>query len=177
MALIQLQDLGPRIIILGPSSSGKSTLAMRISEKAQIPVIHLDQLFHTPNTDWVLRPFDEFKALHQSALCQDRWVMEGNYTKLLPERLARATGLILLDINAALGLYRYLRRIYSCQPRYGALTGNQDSVKWNMIKHILVTTPKNRARYKAQFPGFNLPKIYLENPQALKKIYKEWDLG
>lgn len=175
--MIELQDLGPRIIILGPSSSGKSTLATRISDKAQLPIVHLDQLFHQPNTDWVPQPFDIFQSLHDEAIKKDHWIMEGNYTKLLPKRLSRATGIILLDISAPLSLFRYIRRIYSHKARYGALSGNQDSIKWGMIKHILVTTPKNRARYKAQFPTFNLPKIYLGNPEALKRAYREWELS
>ncbi|MET3722789.1 hypothetical protein [Sphingomonas trueperi] len=48
-----LDDLGPRLCILGPSNSGKSTLAFAIAAARGLPPIHLDQLHHLPHTDWL----------------------------------------------------------------------------------------------------------------------------
>ncbi|MFQ1682408.1 AAA family ATPase, partial [Pantoea dispersa] len=48
-------NLGPRICIMGPSNSGKSTLAKAIASKTSFPLIHLDQLHHLPDTKWVPR--------------------------------------------------------------------------------------------------------------------------
>ncbi len=45
----QLADLGDRIVVVGASNSGKSTLAHQIGEALDMPVVHLDQLFHEPN--------------------------------------------------------------------------------------------------------------------------------
>ena len=95
---IQLADLGERICILGPSNSGKSTLAEAIARKRSLEVVHLDLLYHLPNTDWEVRPTDEFVALHDAAITGERWVIDGNYSKCMPQRFLRATGLILLDI-------------------------------------------------------------------------------
>ncbi len=39
-ALISLEDLGPRICIMGPSNSGKSTLATAISHHTALPACH-----------------------------------------------------------------------------------------------------------------------------------------
>jgi adenylate kinase family enzyme len=47
-----LDDLGPRICIVGPSNSGKSTLATAIGRARGLPVVHLDQLYHRADTDW-----------------------------------------------------------------------------------------------------------------------------
>lgn len=47
-----LDDLGPRICIIGPSNSGKSTLATAIARARGLNAIHLDQLYHRPDTDW-----------------------------------------------------------------------------------------------------------------------------
>ena len=38
--------------------------------------------------------------------------MDGNYSSCLPQRLARATGLILLDLSTPLSLWRYARRTW-----------------------------------------------------------------
>jgi adenylate kinase family enzyme len=107
-----LTELGPRICIMGPSNSGKSTLAEAIAKARGLQVVHLDQLHHLPHTDWVPRPPAEFTALHDAAIAGDRWVMDGNYSRLLPQRLRRATGLILLDVPTTTSLYRYIRRCW-----------------------------------------------------------------
>ena len=105
-----LASLGRRICILGPSNSGKSTLAAALGVQMGLPVIHLDQLHHQPGSDWVPRPADEFTALHDAALAGDEWVIEGNYSRLFAARFARATGIILLDLSTPLSLWRYARR-------------------------------------------------------------------
>ncbi|CEJ49256.1 conserved hypothetical protein [Xanthomonas citri pv. bilvae] len=61
---MKLDDLGPRICILGPSNSGKSTLAQA---RGCVPV-HLDRLHHLPNTAWIPRPRQDFMALHCAAI-------------------------------------------------------------------------------------------------------------
>jgi adenylate kinase family enzyme len=47
-----------RIIIIGSGGAGKSTLAKRLGEISNLPVLHLDKLYWQPNwqepnkTDW-----------------------------------------------------------------------------------------------------------------------------
>ncbi|NBW08006.1 MAG: AAA family ATPase [Caulobacteraceae bacterium] len=167
-----LDDLGPRIIILGPSNSGKSTLAEAIARARGLQAIHLDQLHHQPGTDWVQRPPEEFVRLHAEAIAGERWVMDGNYSRLLPSRLERATGVIRLELPTAVSLYRYARRSWFERGRVGALDGGRDSVKWVMIHHIAVTTRSNRARDHRAFESFDLPKIRLATPAALNEFYR-----
>lgn len=167
-----LDDLGPRICVMGPSNSGKSTLAEAIARQRGLPAVHLDQLFHQPHTDWKPRPEAEFLQLHDQALQQAQWVMDGNYTRGIAQRLARATGFILLDVLTATSLYRYLRRTWFERERRGALEGGADSVKWQMVRHITVVTPPNRRKYSAMFDGLQLPKVKLATPEALARFYR-----
>ncbi|TRM49484.1 AAA family ATPase [Achromobacter sp. LC458] len=167
-----LEELGPRICLMGPSNSGKSTLAEAMSRKLGLPAIHLDQLFHQPNTDWEPRPQAEFLHLHGQAILQDRWIMEGNYTGSLALRLERATGFILLEVPTMTSLIRYLRRSWLERDRRGALEGGKDSVKWGMIRHITVVTPANRKRYAEMYERIELPKIKLASTDALNRFYK-----
>lgn len=41
-----LAELGERIVIIGPSNSGKSTLAAAIGRQHALPVVYLDRLYH-----------------------------------------------------------------------------------------------------------------------------------
>ncbi|MGU3389522.1 AAA family ATPase [Sphingomonas sp. M1A8_2b] len=171
-----LDELGPRICIIGPSNSGKSTLADAISKARGLTAIHLDQLHHLPHTDWIPRPADEFAVLHDAAILGARWVIDGNYSRLLPYRLERATGVILLDVPTAVSLYRYLKRCWFDHDRRGALEGGRDTVKWAMIHHITTATRANRARYARMFEEIRLPKVALKSTGALAAFYRSNDL-
>ena len=171
-----LEELGSRICIMGPSNSGKSTLADAIARKNQSQAIHLDVLHHLPGTDWKARPFAEFQSLHDAAIQAPSWVMDGNYSRLLPQRLARATGFILLDVPTALSLFRYIRRCLLRHSRVGALEGGKDSIKWDMLKHLTITTPKNRKRYAALQRTVTLPKISLNTATRIEACYSAWAL-
>ncbi|MCC9163123.1 AAA family ATPase [Alcaligenes sp. MMA] len=171
-----LESLGPRICILGPSNSGKSTLADAIERKLAIPAVRLDQLYHLPHTNWIPRPEADFVALHQAAIAQEQWVMAGNYTRHLAPRLERATGFIVLEVSTATSLLRYFRRTLFERDRRGALEGSKDSVKWQMIRHIAIVTPPNRHKYLSIFEASTLPKIRLQSTRELNLFYKREQL-
>lgn len=66
-----------RILIVGNSGGGKSTLARRLGEKLGLPVIHLDVLFWRPG--WVEADEDVFRADILTALQAPAWVCDGNF--------------------------------------------------------------------------------------------------
>jgi adenylate kinase family enzyme len=174
--IIPLEAFGPRICIMGPSNSGKSTLAEAISRKTSLPTIHLDRLYHMPGSDWISRDNTEFLRLHSDAVSEEKWVMDGNYKKCIPERLERATGFILLDLPTASSLLRYIRRCYSANPRVGGLKAGREHVKWEMIKHIALVTPANRKNYKNMYEQIQLPKLLLATPDDVKEYFEHWKL-
>jgi adenylate kinase family enzyme len=173
---MRLTELGERICIIGPSNSGKSTLAEAIARKLRVKAIHLDQLHHLPNTDWKPRPADDFVALHDEVIDGDQWVIDGNYSKCFPQRFRRATGVILLDISTLASLFRYVRRTIIGGARAGALEGGQDSLKMNMFHHIAIVTPRNRKRYAEAYAKLDIPKICLASINAIDACYRDWDL-
>src|SRR5215470_9991697 len=67
-----------RIVILGPCGAGKSTLARRIGERLDLPVVHLDTLNWNPG--WVQTDVTKFREQVAEAVKGDAWVMDGNYT-------------------------------------------------------------------------------------------------
>lgn len=176
LRLPPIQALGPRICIFGPSNSGKSTLAQALSHKLDMPAVHLDQLCHFPQTDWQPRPEAEFRALHDTAIQGERWIIEGNYSRYFPQRLSRATGLIQLDVSMPRSLMRYLRRTLFQSNRIGGLDGGQDSLKWVMLRYI-VLDPKNSRKHRAEwFKTLEHTKASLPSQRAIAQAYKSWGL-
>jgi len=68
-----------RIVILGTTGSGKTTLAKRLSKKLGIPHVELDALYWNPN--WVETEVKPFREKIKNALDQETWVVDGNYSK------------------------------------------------------------------------------------------------
>lgn len=172
-----LETLGRRIMICGPSNSGKSTLAVSMAAKLGCDALHVDLMRHLPDTDWVQRSDEEFAALHAAAIQEENWVMDGNYSALMPARIARATGIVLIGDNRWANLVRYLRRtLFQKNSRLGSLAGDKDSLKWEMVHWILGPSPRNLARYRVELPATGLPFVESRSMPELKRLYMAWGL-
>jgi adenylate kinase family enzyme len=174
--MLSLAELGPRIVIIGPSNAGKSTLAEAIARKIGATPVFLDQYRFIPASDWVMRPDAEFAADHDAAIAGERWVMDGNYKSLMPQRLARATGIILLWDGRWTCLWRYLRRTLLERDRVGMLEGKRDSLKWAMIRWIVFVQPGRRGIYEAVVDGADLPAVRVEGMVGVNALYAAWGL-
>lgn len=175
--MLPLSSLGHRIAIVGPSNSGKSTLAVAMSQNLSLPAVHLDQLRHVPNTNWRERTDEEFARLHDTAIMTESWVMEENYSRLLPQRLDRATGAILLTSNVWLRYFRYLNRTLRNNPaRAGHLDGGQDWLSWKMTNWIIKSRNK-ASMYDRVLRKTGKPLVTCYTSKDLNDLYKEWDLS
>ena len=177
MSHLPIDALGDRIMVLGPSNAGKSTLAAALNAKLKLPIVHLDQLQHLPNTDWEPRPEEDFVALHDDAILEDRWIMDGNYSRLMPKRFERAPGVVLVTSTHWLRLGRYLKRtLINPDARLGQLEGGRDSLKWDMIDWIVFKTPQNSQRYARMVAAAGLPHVHCQSAKDLRALYEAWDL-
>lgn len=98
-----------RVMIIGCGGAGKSTLARKLGEKTGLPVVHLDKLFWKPGWESVSR--EEFDALHRRELEKDRWIIDGNFDRTIPERLARCDTVIYLDFSRVACLLGVAKRV------------------------------------------------------------------
>lgn len=84
-----------KIIIVGCGGAGKSTLALALGRKTDLPVVHLDRLWWLPG--WEERQENEFDALLLPELQKPRWIIEGNFVRTFGLRLQYADFCIFLD--------------------------------------------------------------------------------
>ena len=97
-----------RIVVIGTTSSGKSTLAESLSRKLDLDFVELDALYWQPN--WVGTPNDEFAANVDDATRGDRWVVAGNYSRTRPITWPRAQAILWLDYALPIVFWRLVTR-------------------------------------------------------------------
>ncbi|MDR1693867.1 MAG: hypothetical protein LBR70_01545 [Lactobacillaceae bacterium] len=155
-------SIGKKICIIGLSSSGKSTLADIIAKKRNLNLLHLDQIGHIPNTNWVPAPAEEWMPRHDKFIEQDNWVVDGCYFRTMTQRLAKADTVIFIKMSRFGCAYRFVKRaLQKKKDRFGKLEGATDDCNLAMLKYILLEAPRKFSKYE---------KLIKENPH-LKVIY------
>ena len=136
-----------RIVIIGCGGAGKSTLARQLGEKLGLPVVHLDKLFWKPG--WVQVSQEEFDVLHRMELAKDRWIMDGNFNRTMPERIAQCDTIIYLDFSRFACLRGVLKRVLTT---YGTVRpdmgeGCPERIDWEFLKWVWNFNKNKRQRY------------------------------
>lgn len=136
-----------RILIIGCGGAGKSTLARQLGEKLNLPVVHLDSIFWLPG--WVEMEKDEFDARIRTEMAKETWILDGNYNRTLPERIARCDTIIYLDFSRTACLYgifkRLLTNIGKTRPDMGE--GCPERFDWEFIQWVWNFNKNKREKY------------------------------
>jgi len=146
-----------RIAVVGTSGSGKSTMARKLGAALGLPVVELDAINWQPGwTDLNAHDPDEFVRRVEAAIGGEAWVSDGNYSRVRPMILRRATDAVWLDLPKALVMSRVIRRSVArawTGEELWAGTGNRESWRrWldkdHPIRWAWDTYEVRRARYE-----------------------------
>ncbi len=84
--------------IIGCPGGGKSTLARKMQEILDCPVLHLDKIYHIDNNTHITR--EELVAkVNEFATSNKNWIIDGNYISTVRQRIDLADTVILVDID------------------------------------------------------------------------------
>jgi len=169
-------DLGKRVMVMGSSGSGKSTMARRIGELTGLPVVHSDALSWQPG--WVETPKDELEQMIREAAAQPEWVIDGNYRKrAFEDRFERANSVVFLDFNRVVCLWRVTKRrvMYHNKTRPDMGEGCNERLTWWLVKWVWTYPKRTRRSMLAWLAEIPPPKqvYHLKGNRAVKKFLAE----
>jgi len=161
-----------RIAIVGPPGSGKSTLAIELGRILELPVWHLDTLWWRPG--WVEAGEAVFDAELAAVVATDDWIVDGNYSRTIPMRVARAEAAIMLDFPRTLCLYRVLKRrlMYAWRPRPDMAPGCPEKVDREFIRWLWDYPTRSRPRVLQMLRSFGEahPFVHLDRPHDVRVL-------
>ena len=97
-----------RIVIVGRTGSGKTTLARELAAALDVPHVELDALYFGPDFSTV--PLPLLRERTSAAIAGERWVTDGNKSAVRDLVWPRADTIVWLDYPLAVSLWRLGRR-------------------------------------------------------------------
>lgn len=124
-----------KIMIFGRPGSGKSTFALKLHKATNIPIHHLDKHFYEAN--WAEREYQEFLDIQQAIVNEDNWIIDGNSTKSLEMRYAKADLVLYFNYPKWLCLYRIFKRLFVKDKELDDRADScKETVRWSLIKYM-----------------------------------------
>ena len=163
-----------RIIIIGCGGAGKSTLARQLGEITGLPVVHLDKLFWKPG--WVEETPEAFDQKLAVELEKPRWIMDGNFNRTMPQRIAKCDTIIYLDFSRIACLLGVIKRVLTT---YGTVRpdmgeGCPERIDWEFLKWVWSYNKNKRDRnYRLLNETTHAQAIVLKNRRQLKGFLKQ----
>jgi len=100
-----------RIVVVGTTGAGKTTLARRIAARLELPHIELDALnWQSGWRDLTRHDPEEFVRRVAEAIEAETWVLDGNYGPVRDIVWQRATHLVWLDYERPVIMVRVIHR-------------------------------------------------------------------
>jgi adenylate kinase family enzyme len=171
-----------RVSVIGTSGSGKSTLARSLAVALGADFLELDSVYH--QADWVPLPTEEFRRRVSAVVTGERWVIDGNYSKVRDLVWGRADTVVWLDLPRRRVMrrvvWRTLRRVAG---RVELWNGNRE--RWrnlltldkeeSVISWAWQTHAANQAKFEAAMTdpaNGHLRFVRLTSPAAVRRFLR-----
>ena len=169
-----------RVVVIGTTGAGKTTLARQIAKTLDLPHIELDAYRHGPN--WTETPDDVFKEQLRQALRGDAWVADGNYRVVRDVVWTKATTLVWLDYPIYVVMWRlWWRTLRRTIFRERLWNGNRESFRQHFFssRSLFLWALQTHWRRRQTIPPAlaqpeynHLKVVHLRSPRAANKWLK-----
>jgi adenylate kinase family enzyme len=146
-----------RVVVIGNSGSGKTSLATRLANRLDLAHVELDGLFH--QRGWTALADSAFRDAVDLALPGDgRWVADGNYGTVRDIVWGRADTIVWLDLPRHLVTARIVRRSVRRGLRRTELwNGNRERVRnllsINPERSVIAWSVRQHRVYRREYAG------------------------
>ena len=82
-------------MIIGSPGAGKSVFSQKLKSITNLPLYHLDMLYHKSDGTHISK--EELEEKLKSIFKEESWIIDGNYQRTLELRLAQCDTVFLLD--------------------------------------------------------------------------------
>ena len=144
-----------KVIVIGCPGSGKTTFAIKLNKLTELPLFHLDAIWHKPDKTHI--PREEFDKRASEIFATPEWIIDGNYSRTIETRIQHCDTVFLFDLPTEICIQGATERIGK---------GHYD-LPWleTEVDHEFMQFIKD-------FPRTTLPKIYelIEKYKSEKQI-------
>ncbi len=161
-----------RIIIVGCPGSGKSRLSKILSQKLNLPLVHLDQIFWEAGWNAVSKEVFKQRLLYE--LEKERWILDGNFASTLELRLKYCDHVIFMNYPTLTCLLRVLKRVRQNKgkTRPDMTEGCEEKLDLDFLKYIKSFKKTKLPKMRAILEKASVPVTEIKNDNQLKKFLK-----
>lgn len=170
-----------RIVIIGTTGSGKTTLGENLGRILNVPVADLDVL--NWENDWQEAPLAVFEERVIDATSGEGWIITGNYSRVQHLIWDKADTIIWLDYSFLVNLWRLSKRTWgrvmgkkllwntNNRETWGRVIGKDSIIRWffKTYQRRKQETPKILAQPENQ----HLTIIHHQHPKDTERFLKE----
>ena len=172
-----------RVVIVGRTGSGKTTLAREVAAALEVKHVELDSLYFGP--DFSTAPLDILRQRTAEAIAGQRWVTDGNKSAVRDLVWPRADTIIWLDYPLAVSLWRLARRARgraSSLQSSAAESGDNAGLPKQLLAAAkgVLTALRSHAGQRREYPKmFSAPEnehlavVRLRSPRATERWLTE----
>ncbi len=145
-----------RIVVVGTSGTGKTTLARALARQLDLVHLELDAVHHLPG--WVPIETERFREEVAGFLrAHDRWVVDGNYADVRDLLWSSADTVVWLDLSRPRTMWRVTSRsVWRAITRRELWNGNREQwrslLAWDPERSIIRWAWTTHATRRATFP-------------------------